>query len=133
VAHGPAQPTRKHIFCINSSPAFLAFLRELLQGEQYNVTTTNFVPQTFDQIMASQPDLLIIDLAYGQGAGWDLLAALEQEAITRHIPVIATSTDAALLALAEERGATYGADAYLVKPLAADDLLAAVRARIGPA
>ena len=39
---------RSHIFAVNGSPDFLDILRELFQQEQYNVTTTNFVPGTFE-------------------------------------------------------------------------------------
>ena len=44
-----SQEGRKHIFAINGSPEFLNIVRELFQEEAYNVTTTNFVPNSFDQ------------------------------------------------------------------------------------
>jgi CheY-like chemotaxis protein len=89
---------RKHIFIVNRDPAFLELLRTLLQDEEdYNVTTTNFVPETFDQIVALEPSLLIIDLSIGEQAGWHLLERLEDEAIARKIPVIVVSTDQRLL------------------------------------
>jgi CheY-like chemotaxis protein len=91
------QMARKHIFVVNGSAEFLDIVRDLLQDEQYNVTTTNFMPRTFEQIHALRPELLIIDLVVGQQAGWDLLERLRNEAITRGIPVIVTSTDKRLL------------------------------------
>jgi response regulator RpfG family c-di-GMP phosphodiesterase len=36
----PAQMKRQHVFVINGSPDFLDIMRELLQDEAYNVTTT---------------------------------------------------------------------------------------------
>jgi CheY-like chemotaxis protein len=54
----PVQMRRQHIFVVNGSAAFLDVVRELLQDEQYNVTTTNFVPLTFKQIETAQPSLL---------------------------------------------------------------------------
>jgi DNA-binding response OmpR family regulator len=127
------QMTRKHIFAINSSPEFLDFLRTLLQESRYNVTTTNFVPETFAQIAAVQPDLLIIDLVAGQHAGWDLLEQLGRVAVTEQIPVMVTATDPALLARARAAQAQYGAETYLAKPMDIDDLLGAIRRLIGPA
>ena len=53
------QEERKHIFAINGSVDFLNIVRELFQEEEYNVTTTNFVPDTFGQIAALEPDLLM--------------------------------------------------------------------------
>ncbi|MGI8406086.1 MAG: response regulator [Thermomicrobiales bacterium] len=83
---------RKHVLAVNGDPLFLDLIRELLQEEQYNVTTTNYVPKTFDLIACLQPSLLIVDLVIGEAAGWELLGHLQREAITRGIPVFATST-----------------------------------------
>ena len=71
---------RKHVFVVNGEPDFLDIMRDLLQGERYNVTTTNFVPRTFDQIAALRPDLLIVDLAVDDRAGWELLERLQASA-----------------------------------------------------
>ena len=93
-----SQERRKHVFAINASPPFLNIIRELFQEEGYNVTTTNFAPNSFAQIEALQPDALIIDIAIGQEAGWDLLEQLEADADTAGIPVLVVSTDPRLLA-----------------------------------
>src|SRR6187200_27121 len=82
----PEQMQRQHVFVVNGSVAFLDLVRELLQDERYNVTTTNFVPRTFHQIETARPSVLIVDLCYGEQAGWELLAELRQEAATRQIP-----------------------------------------------
>src|SRR5687768_2343033 len=79
----PEQRQRQHIFVVNGSADFLDVVRDLLQDEQYNVTTTNFVPQTFEQIETARPSLLIVDLIHGEMAGWDLLAELRREAADR--------------------------------------------------
>lgn len=91
------QEGRKHIFVINGAPEFLNLMREVFQDERYNVTTTNFVPRSFEQIEAQQPDAIILDLVVGQQAGWNLLARLHDEATTTGIPVLAVSTDPQLL------------------------------------
>ena len=63
-----SQERRKHVFAINASPPFLNIIRELFQEEGYNVTTTNFAPNSFAQIEALHRDALIIDIAIGQEA-----------------------------------------------------------------
>ena len=128
-----AQMERKHVFVVNSAPEFLDFVRELLQDEHYNVTTTNFVPRTFDQIEALGPDLLLIDLKVGQRAGWDLLEEIQAGAVTQGIPVVVTSTDPRLLERAEAEQSKYGGNVRLAKPFDLDDLLTAVRDLIGGA
>jgi CheY-like chemotaxis protein len=127
------QAERKHIFAVNGAVDFLETLRELLQDEKFNVTTTNYVPETFDQIAALDPDLIIVDLAVGQRAGWDLLERLHEEAATRHIPVLVTSTDQRLLDRVKADVARYGENQLVAKPMNIDDLIGTVHEMIGSA
>lgn len=129
----PEQMARKHVYVVNGSPEFLDVIRELLQDENYNVTTTNFVPRSFETIDAAQPSLLIIDLVLGERAGWDLLVRLRESISTRDIPVLLVSTRGALLDEARERHEEFGGDRYLVKPFDLEDLLAIIEEMIGKA
>jgi len=108
-------------------------VRELLQDASYNVTTTNFVPRTWDQIAALQPDLLVIDLSRLSGAGWDLLEQLHAQGVTHRIPVIVTATDPGLLARVERERDRYGGDKLVTKPFHVEVLLDAIEALIGTA
>jgi two-component system, OmpR family, alkaline phosphatase synthesis response regulator PhoP len=125
------QAGRKHVFIVNGDPNFLEFVRELFQLYEYNVTTTNFVPRTFAQIEALEPNLVIVDLVIGQQMGWELLERLQFETITRDIPVIAVSTSCELLERARIEQERYGADRYVVKPLDIHDLMKTVQGLIG--
>jgi response regulator RpfG family c-di-GMP phosphodiesterase len=129
--HG--QERRKHIFAINGSPDFLNIVRDLFQEEAYNVTTTNFVPNSFEQIATSQPDALIVDVAVGQSAGWELLEQLHAGAVTSGIPVLVLSTSPRLLEKAREQAEIYGNHRYLDKPFDVDALLSQIREMIGEA
>lgn len=127
------QEDRKHIFAINGAPEFLNLVRELFQEEGYNVTTTNYVPKSFNQIAALQPDALIVDVVVGQQAGWDLLERLHAEMETTGIPVLVISTNPLLLEQAKEQAERYGSHRYLGKPFHLDDILAAIKDMIGDA
>ena len=129
----PEQMQRQHIFVVNGSAEFLDVVRELLQDEQYNVTTTNFVPHTFEQIETARPSLLVVDLIHGEMAGWNLLAELRHEAATRDIPVILVSTSKQLLEKAEFERVIWGGDRCFLKPFRLDALLRAIQDLIGPA
>lgn len=128
-----AQMDRPHVFVINSDPSFLDLVRELLQEERYNVTTTNLVPRTFDQIAALRPSVLVVDLAFGQRAGWELLERLQDAAVTRRIPVMVVSTDARLLAEADAQRQRYGGGLFLAKPFDIEEMLGGVRLLTGEA
>lgn len=127
------QGERKHIFLVNHDPKFLDFVRELLQDARYNVTTTNYVPRTWDQIAALQPDLLVIDLSPFSQAGWDLLEQLHIQGVTGRIPIVVTSTDPGQLERVERERDRYGGDWLVAKPFHVDVLLDAIHELIGPA
>ncbi len=128
-----SQEGRKHIFAIDGSPEFLDVVRDLFQEEGYNVTTTNFVPTSFEQIAATRPDALIVDVVVGQQAGWELLEQLGADADTASIPVLVVSTDPRLLQRAQEHADQYGTHRYLDKPFNLDALLTAIQEMIGQA
>ena len=120
--------TRKHVFAVNSSPDFLLIIRELLEDEGYAVTTSDFEPNVFTRIVMRQPDALVIDVAGGESAGWDLLRRLHTEAATTDIPALVTSTTPELLEQAREQAAWYGTNrTFLTKPMDLDDLLGTIR------
>src|SRR5215216_927749 len=104
------QERRKHIFAINGSPDFLNIVRDLFQEEDYNVTTTNFVPNSFAQIQA-----------------------LHAEAETNDIPVLVLSTSPRLLERAREQAERYGNHRYLDKPFDLEALLTNIRGMVGGA
>ncbi len=120
------QLTRPHIFVVNGESSFLNLMRDLLQDEEYNVTTTNFVPETLEQVIALNPGVLIIDLAVGKRSGWDLLERLHATAATVGIPVIIVSTQPAYLTQAREQAARYGAAGLLSKPFNLEDMLSLI-------
>src|SRR5260221_632907 len=122
------QGERQHIFLVNHDPKFLDFGRELLQDARYNVTTTNYVPRTWDQIAALQPDLLVIDVSLPGRAGWALLEQLHAQGVTGRIPIIVTSTDPGQLDLVELDRDRYGGDKVIAKPFHVDALLDAIHA-----
>ncbi len=128
-----SQEQRKHIFAINGSPDFLNVIRDLFQEEGYNVTTTNFVPNSFEQVTAVQPDALIVDIVVGQSAGWELLEQLHAGAATADIPVLVLSTSPHLLERAREQAERYGNHRYLDKPFDLDAMLDTIREMIGKA
>ena len=123
---------RKRVFAANNSPDFLLIVRELLEAEGYAVTTSDFEPNVFTQIVMRQPDALVIDVSPGKSAGWDLLRRLHTEPVSTDTPVLVTSTSPALLEQAREEAAENGSNrSFLAKPMDLDELLATLREMIG--
>jgi DNA-binding response OmpR family regulator len=122
---------RRHIFVVTGTSNFLNLVRELLEGADFNVTTTNYVPETFDMVAALDPALLVVDLEIGQQAGWDLLERLQADAATRGIPVILSSAEPHLLEQARGDADRFGHHRIFIKPFDISDLVATVHEIIG--
>ena len=120
------QMDRKHLSCIDGAAEFLEILRQLFEDALYNVTTTNSVPRTFEQIESLQPDGIILDLAITHQAGWGMLERLARESSTRDIPLITGSTDQSILDLVRS-----GGKAYLMKPFDLDAMIEMVHRVVG--
>ena len=120
------QEPRRHVFAVNSSPAILDALRELLEDEGYAVATATYAADPFPRIAASPPDALVMDLAAGEDVGWALLDRLREDPATEAIPALVVSTDPRLLERARAHSPRIVARRYLAKPFALDDVLGAV-------
>src|SRR5215211_6329852 len=110
------QMARCHVLVVNSDPAFLDAVRVLLQSNQYNVTSTNLVPQTFAMVQVAGADALIVDLATDEPAQWELVNKLVADEQTRSLPVVFTASQTKILEAAENRAWPAGGRFHLLKP-----------------
>lgn len=104
------------------------YLTSLLQTSGYQVSGVADGQQALDAIRAQLPDLVISDVMMPELDGLQLLAALRSDPRTVALPVLLLSARAGQEASIE--GLLAGADDYLVKPFAAAELLARVRANV---
>jgi DNA-binding response OmpR family regulator len=126
---GQGQP--QHLFCVNGSADFLTVLEEFFTLEGFQVTTRVQSSDSFAQIVAARPDLIILDLNPRRDEAWDLLSQLRFSASTNCIPMIVLSTSPELIQRAQEQLPS-GATAYLPKPVDLGRLLATVRRLLVP-
>ena len=104
------------------------YLARLLHGAGYDVTVVADGLQALDVVTAEVLDLVISDVMMPHLDGLALVARLRGDQRTASIPVLLLSARAGQEASIE--GLQAGADDYLVKPFAAAELLARVRANI---
>jgi len=81
------------------------------------------VDDPFDEIIRTQPDLLVVDFPYQTEVAWRLLERLNAHEISREIPMLATSTDEANLDLVPDRAGLRRTHSIIIKPLDIDQLL----------
>jgi PAS domain S-box-containing protein len=119
-------PTR--VLLADDNADMREYLTNLLQKSGYQVSGVSDGQQALEAIRGQVPDLVISDVMMPRLDGLQLLAALRNDSRTAAVPVLLLSARAGQDASIE--GLLAGADDYLVKPFAAADLLARVRANV---
>ena len=117
--------TPKRILIVEDDKAIARLLRDNLEYEGFVVETCDNGHDALPSVKRFTPDLLLLDLMFPHGAdGFEICRALN-DSPTR-VPVIILSARGQK----EDRirGLTLGADDYVTKPFALDELLARVHA-----
>ncbi|MGW5503332.1 SpoIIE family protein phosphatase [Streptomyces sp. SS52] len=125
-AASPSVPAR--ILVADDNADMREYLTRLLKGSGYQVRTVDDGLSALRTVRADTPDLVISDVMMPGLDGLGLVAALRTDPQTASVPVLLLSARAGQEASIE--GLQAGADDYLVKPFAAAELLARVRANV---
>jgi two-component system alkaline phosphatase synthesis response regulator PhoP len=76
-------------------------------------------------VPGEQPDLIILDVRMPRMTGYDVCRQLKEDPMTGEIPVVFLSAKGQESEI--EQGLASGADEYILKPFAPDELAAQVR------
>lgn len=119
---------RVRVLIADDNADMRVYLSNLLSNSGYGVDEAVDGEEALKAIRAAAPDLVISDVMMPEMDGLQLVSALRADPRTAAIPVLLLSARAGQEASIE--GLQAGADDYLVKPFAAAELLARVRANI---
>lgn len=116
------------LLVVDDQPENLAILGELLEAH-YRVKIANSGQRALHAALSEpRPDLILLDVMMPEMDGYQLLARLKENPLTRDIPVIfVTAKDRAE---DEERGLEMGAADYITKPIKPVVVLARVRIQL---
>ncbi|HKO49810.1 MAG TPA: ATP-binding protein, partial [Polyangiaceae bacterium] len=129
-AAAPA-PMAARILLADDNADMREYVRQLLVTEGWHVDPVGDGDEALRSIKANLPDLVLTDVMMPKLDGFAVLRALRHDHETRLLPVILLSARAGEEARVE--GLDAGADDYLVKPFAARELVARVRAHLSTA
>ena len=117
-----------HVLVADDNADMRDYLSKLLRSDGYQVEAVVDGQQALEAIRADVPDIVVSDVMMPRLDGLGLVAALRADRRTAAVPVLLLSARAGQ----EESiiGLQAGADDYLVKPFAAAELLARVRANV---
>ena len=119
------------ILVVDDDPGILDALRVLFESEGYRIHTCekgDYVGALRDATGAL-PDVIVLDVLLSGKDGRTICRTLKSQDVTRHIPVVMISAHPG----AEQSVKEVGADAFLAKPFAIDDLLDTVAALLSKA
>ena len=120
--------TAARILIADDNTDMREYLARLLAGAGYRVEAVADGQQALDAIRVDVPDLVVSDVMMPRLDGLALVSTLRADPRMAAVPVLLLSARAGQEASIE--GLQAGADDYLVKPFAAAELLARVRANI---
>ncbi|MBB2991665.1 PAS domain S-box-containing protein [Mycolicibacterium iranicum] len=125
-AGGAETPAR--VLIADDNADMREYLTRLLRSDGYQVDAVVDGQQALEAVRASAPDIVISDVMMPRLDGLGLVAELRADRRTAAVPVLLLSARAGQEASIS--GLRAGADDYLVKPFAAAELLARVRANV---
>jgi DNA-binding response OmpR family regulator len=106
----------KHVYCVDGSQTFRHVLKAAFEWRNFTTSVQGYSADVFDQISSTHPDVIIVDLAFGQDNGWRLLGRLAV-GLTENTPIIVTSTDRRILeSVRLEQTDSTSSRAYFAKP-----------------
>lgn len=114
---------REHILVIDDDEKITSMLRRSLAFEGYTVTTANNGAEGLRQMMAIDPSLLVLDVMMPQMDGWEVCRRIREGGSNVPILMLTAKDEVA----DKVRGLDLGADDYLIKPFALEELLARIR------
>ncbi|OUM96269.1 MAG: DNA-binding response regulator [Thermobacillus sp. ZCTH02-B1] len=115
---------RAKILVVDDDEKITSLLRRSLTFEGYDVTTAHDGREGLQKILEHEPDLVVLDVMMPNLDGWEVCERIRKSG--SNVPIL-------MLTAKDEvkdrvKGLDLGADDYLVKPFALEELLARVRA-----
>jgi CheY-like chemotaxis protein len=115
--------TKRQILLIEDNPDMVDQYRRALQREGFDIYTASIPLEAEAMASGLHPTIILMDVSFANGLGWDILGKLKARDDTFDIPVVIIT-----LSSDEERAIDMGAFRFIQRPFAPDDLVLAVQA-----
>lgn len=115
---------RSNVLVVDDDEKITSMLRRGLAFEGYHVVTARNGAEGLKAIAESEPDIIILDVMMPQLDGWEVCRRVREAGSSAPILMLTAKDEVQ----SRVKGLDLGADDYLVKPFALEELLARVRA-----
>jgi two-component system cell cycle response regulator DivK len=108
------------ILYIEDNPDNMTLVKRVLEVEGYELIEASTGQDGLAKAQTRLPDLVITDINLPDIDGYSITAALKNNPLTAHIPVVAMTAN--VMKKDRETVMQAGCDAYIAKPIDIDDL-----------
>ncbi len=118
------------VLIVEDNELNLKLFHDLLTIQEHEVVTSRDGKGILELVIASKPDLILMDIHLNGLSGIDLVRILKNDSKTAHIPIIVITAFA--MKMDEARISKSGCDMYLSKPVSIDKFFKAVEKFLSP-
>ena len=112
------------ILVLDDDPSILTIVQFLLESEGVGIMTCDTPNELHQQLAATAPSLLVMDVRMGDVSGIELARELRTLPAYRDLPIVLISADTE--ERTQEQARRAGVDDFIAKPIAAPDLRACI-------
>jgi DNA-binding response OmpR family regulator len=120
---------KQRILIADDEPNMLLSLEFLMRRAGFEVTTAGDGQAALDAIEASPPDLALLDVLMPRKSGLEVCERVRANPALGDVKIVLLSAMAR--DVDREKGLALGADAYITKPFATNELVARIREILG--
>ena len=116
----------REILIVEDEPGVVVAIQFLMEQQGHNVLVAERGEDALDLIYKYKPDLVLLDIMLPGISGWEVCEIIRLNPEYRNIKIVFLTARGDETEIA--RGLALGADAYITKPFANDQLIASVNA-----
>jgi DNA-binding response OmpR family regulator len=126
------ETARPRISVVNDNPDFLELMSAILDDDAgYEVTLFDGEKTSIAELVASDPELVIVDLVLGGASGWEIVTLTRAEPKLADLPIVICSADVTALRERSDELERIGNVHILEKPFSLDEITDVVERLIG--
>lgn len=119
----------RKILLVDDSETILQMEQLILQRDHYELVIARDGEEGVAQALATQPDLILMDVVMPKMDGFAAVRRLRENAQTSAVPIVMVTTKSEAAAM--ERGYESGCNDYVIKPIDSLELITKVRNLLG--
>lgn len=115
----------REILIVDDEPSIVLSLQFLMESAGYGVRTAGSGDDALAEITASPPDLVLLDVNLPGRNGFEVCETIRANPAWRDVRIVMLTARGRTIE--REKGLALGADGYITKPFATDDVVNTVR------